>query len=314
MNLVLSRSSLAVLSVLILSALCAGADLAYGPSPVPWRHRRSAEGGFEILMTRRVDLGDALELRVSPDCAQTPLVAGGVLDAGSQEMGLEDLARATIEAGLGELQAWSPELVSRIVASVRGRSLLLSCERLSTGDLAQHRQEVRPASLFRRAKVLREWLVLPSVAQAAADGLALSGNLKRTDAAERYARWYKDLMAEKRWDYGLELRQEQNNLFHEFLHFAGMEMDPDHNTLIDQRANRRQLDRVFSCAALAFPSDLSPVALDRSAATARPIALTAQACRTCVGADSPKAGNCAEFPEGPPPNYPGQTFLGRRRH
>ncbi len=101
------------------------------------------------------------------------------------------------------------------------------------------------------------------------------------------------------WNFEMEggTQENKNRLFHEFLHHAGIMGLSDHNDLApdSETINRRQLDRAYSCAALAFPSERVFVAWEAG----RRYSITAQACRACLqGARD----ECGEFPEGPGAN------------
>jgi|CXWL01.1.fsa_nt_gi hypothetical protein len=101
------------------------------------------------------------------------------------------------------------------------------------------------------------------------------------------------------WNFEMEsgTMENKNRLFHEFLHHAGIMGLSDHNDLAPgaETVNRRQLDRAYSCAGLAFPSERVFVAWEAG----RRYGITAQACRACL---QRARDECAEFPEGPAAN------------
>ena len=104
--------------------------------------------------------------------------------------------------------------------------------------------------------------------------------------------WYLDYERESKME-----QENKNNFFHEFLHHAAIDnlKVSEHNKCTGELMNKRQLDRVYSCAGLAFPTKYGFVAVEPGQVHS----MTGQACRTCL---QHPHDYCAKFPEGPSPD------------
>jgi|CXWL01.1.fsa_nt_gi hypothetical protein len=177
--------------------------------------------------------------------------------------------------GLDALERLNPELVARIHNKIAGIPVKIACD-----------NEAETAHLH-----LYFWS-------------QHSINLQDAERSLRMFQYVKKFAGEQWAFFEKENQKEQtskNLLFHEFLHHADLNMvahsEREHNTLRPKSevVNKRQIDQVYSCSALAFPSKEMCVARE----TGRLYSMTAQACRTCL---QYSPAHCNEFPEGPSPS------------
>lgn len=164
--------------------------------------------------------------------------------------------------GLDELDRWSHPVALRIANATWNRSLVLSCLPSPEGTYG----------LFFETNG-RKWVLPTPFVDLVLDELAENGS-----CPARGGRPTQDF---------LRRQNAKNNLFHEFLHFAGFEALPDHGSLTGSRIDRRQLDRVYACAALAFPL---PTQINPSRAA------TMRSCLTCLGDDPHARERCGALP------------------
>ncbi|MEK7390124.1 MAG: hypothetical protein AAB036_10545 [Elusimicrobiota bacterium] len=212
-------------------------------------------------------LSQAIPLRFSPRCRADKQVG----DISGR------LARYFFEVagkGLDELDIWDPELVAKIHRAVEGIPLTIDCD----PDLGT--RYFRKNFLFWGSHRIN----IRELGQA----LHRQRNEPGSSPKEPWS-----------WNIAIDTSRQvnKNKLFHEFLHHASVPALAGHNGLAPdgETVNRRQLDRVYACSGLAFPTVDLPVAWD----VGRSYAMTAKACRTCLEV---ARDECGQFPEGPAPD------------
>ncbi|MFH1726218.1 MAG: hypothetical protein ABII00_16535 [Elusimicrobiota bacterium] len=225
---------------------------------------------------------DLMDLVIDPSCG----AYGGDVDADVRRA-VASLFLNSVEEGLDRLEAWAPGLVAEIQSNVAGKRLIVYCGGCGEGV----------------GKFVTDTLSRNILYYSPAEG-GLAGIMIRSagrSAQGPQCRRAPGMPGRVHSDPHLAWGANKNALFHEFLHFAGVDnVDQDTHNRLDSWSAGRQADRVFSCAALAHPTPVAPVAKWSMRGW---YASTVRSCSTCVDPDSPLVPKCRRsFPEGPAPN------------
>lgn len=192
---------------------------------------------------------------------------------------LRNFSIAAVREGLCKLEDLNGELAAQIIAKTKGRPLKFNCRELRG-------REIKFSGFYSKSRlpIWRDELTLGSPVGAAAGHDAeryRASGPPSPPVSNSLPKAFRSLTREQ-----VDRLEHLGTVFHEFLHFAELPMDPSHNTMpspSEPSSHRRETDMVYACGAQAYPTKI----LRYRSTTNELIGYsnTRLACETCATAD-----------------------------